>query len=140
MSKPSTPEQRKKWMATYDTKRKAEMKAEGRLFFIASQERGYYILYSSMHTPIKGRRCYWTGNDREEGRAKCRELNGKKIVAKKIRAGNGCTLIRAKEGRCEKKYHCPEYDKCLMICLNNNWKGFTNTKEGENGKKEKGSV
>jgi len=37
---------------------------------------------------------------------------------------NGCTLIRADHGRCEKSYHCDHYESCLHETYKRQWRGW----------------
>ncbi len=40
---------------------------------------------------------------------------------------NGCTIIRADHGRCEKSYHCDHYESCLDAAEKRWWGGWRTT-------------
>jgi len=42
---------------------------------------------------------------------------------------NGCTLIRADHGRCEKRYHCEHYESCRDAAESQHWGGWKLLKE-----------
>ena len=42
---------------------------------------------------------------------------------------NGCTLIRADHGRCEKSYNCEHYESCLSATESRHWGGWKLLKE-----------
>ena len=40
---------------------------------------------------------------------------------------NGCTLIRADHGRCEKSFHCEHYESCRDAAESRHWGGWRTT-------------